>query len=487
MNANITGEWAHYCFDEVSGKPCCQSLQDAKEKTTRAMVNFFQAEAEPIPAESRWTHTLSNFKKTLVRKALYGVGCRCFPAGGQVELAQDGPAQDIEGQATEDFADNLNKSRLSRAIGYFNDPATFHELAALTLVLDVIDTNLLYPLLGDPILHDDSRPSKVDTLLDPNDSALGRCASGLLNLLDAWDTGSSSRVPSCVLDMVGGKAHDQECKRFARSQILRMSSSFGRRYLTRYGTWPYSLYPLSSPKFDEATKRSVATQLLVAPDEELDVYSMGVRCLFNSTEQLLSFTCQSMLAADVRSQALSTDVIERLTAEITATAPRRAPARSFATSARESFLRQVTVVHKAGGGTDPLGSSALVRSAPKETVLASPLLHATSASTLPQPLEQGASASSAVEAPGATQIQRPGALVDGSVCGDGSSAIVPQAAFFGDARVLQRDTTSCLTHELVQEGGKKRKQAGLSPYMFELDKTVAAARTRKGLSFPKMR
>lgn len=481
LNGNVLGVWEHYCFDPQSGKPCCESLSESREKTVRAVINFFQGEAEPIPAEARWTHTLSNFKKTLMRKAIYSMGVKCFPGGASGwEDGLVAQIQDVDGQAMEDYADNLNKTRLSKTLAYFNDTSTFPELAILTLVLDTVDTHLLYPMLGDPALQDDGQPSKVDVLLDPEDSSLGKCAQRLLLLLDTWTTGGCARDPWCVFDMVGGDPHDAKHMLFARSQILRMNSSFGRRYLTRYSTWPYLLYPLCSEKFDMEEKKALAEKFLAESEPQLDVYSRGIRRLFGSVEELLSVRCRAALAADFRSQALSTCIIERLNAEITATAPRRAPARSFATASRESFLRQAAVVHRGNGGMDPVGKATLAMEARQEIVRACPLLPLPSPSS-DSDARRSVSARDAQVAPLVrSEALRANAIVPGGAGADLGGAIIPQAALFGEVVEVTRDIPSCLPRVSTEGAKDLRRGAGLSPYMLELNKTMAAARSAKG-------
>lgn len=481
LNGNVLGPWEHFCYDAASGQPCCRDLEDCCDKTTRAIVNFFQAEAEPIPAESRWTHTLANFKKSLLRKAAYGVGVRCLPAPGKQKETSGQPPQDPDASAAQGNTDELNQARLAKTNAYFNDPLTFPELAALTLILDVVDTHLLYTMLGDPILQENDRPSKVDVLLDLEEGVLGKCAAGLLNLLDAWLVGGASREPWCVLDMVGGNPRDQRCMRFARSQLLRMNSAFGRRYLTRYGSWPYLLYPLTSKKFDLEAKRSVAQRLLRERREDLDIYSLGVRTLFDSVEKLLSARCEATLASDFRSQALSTDVIERLNAEVTARTPKRGPARSFAASSREAFLRQVAVVHRANGGMDPVGGVGLMQKSPQEVVRMCPLLSPTTPALRDddqQPVRPLDVPRGAAPPPAGDSFVR----IDEGGGGLPGGELALRDDTFGHMIEISRPSSSCLAPTTPgEEVGNKQRQ-GLSAYMLEMNKTLASARQTKGSS-----
>ena len=143
---------------------------------------------------------------------------------------------DVDWQASGSRNDVINQTRQTRAKAYFENDSTFPELSALTLVVDIIDSEVLYRLLGDPLGKDNDQACKVKVLLDPETSAIGECSTKLLHLLDAWLVGGHNRVPWCIMDIVGAPLTDQKCMLFTRSAILRLSSAFARRFLTKYST-----------------------------------------------------------------------------------------------------------------------------------------------------------------------------------------------------------------------------------------------------------
>ena len=114
----------------------------------------------------------------------------------------------------------------------------------LALIVDIIDSKMMYPLLGDPWPADDDELSKFENLLDPETSLIGNCFAQLHHLLTSWLVDGGDRRPMLVLEAVRAPMTDQAFMRFARSQALRTSSSISRRYDLRYSSWPYPLFTL---------------------------------------------------------------------------------------------------------------------------------------------------------------------------------------------------------------------------------------------------
>ena len=470
LSGNMLGEWRHYCWDTKCGRPCCKNLAETKDRTLRAVVGALFATADPIPAESRWTHTLPNMKKCLLRKVCYNIGLDCFPGAIGEALA----ALQVDGQVQEDFFKKVHRSRLQRAASYFADAENMYQLGVLTIVLKLVDKHLLYPMLGDPISSKDG-PSKLDLLLDPEKSFLGVCTQGLLRLLDTWLVGGPSRDPWMVLELLGADCQSHDLAFFARCQILRMASSVSRRYVLRYCSWPYLLYQLFCTKVDAQRREEVAEQLLAASAIELDVYSQGVRREFNTLELLLSHRCRVSLAADFRSLPYSTDLIERLNAEVTRATPVRSRGRSFNHASRESLLRQLLVTHVSRGGKHPLTSEAMSPTATKEICTASPLLPVQDVAPARLPTTRPPDAGQLVR----YSDQSPAAVLPASSAQD---SLVPHAPIaFGAAAQSIREIVPLLPQDVSPAAGRQgQTRRGLSPYMLECNKTLAAAKARKG-------
>ena len=77
----------HHCKSAARSRPCCSSLDGAKERYTIAMVNLLVGTSDPIPCESRWTHLLPNFKKSLARRLVNKFSHDMFSGGSCMAAA----------------------------------------------------------------------------------------------------------------------------------------------------------------------------------------------------------------------------------------------------------------------------------------------------------------------------------------------------------------------------------------------------------------
>jgi hypothetical protein len=171
----------HHCTRTASGSWCCQSLKVSEEKYTVAAINLLVGITDPIPCESRWTHLLPSFKRTLVRRLLNNFTGEVFQglSGGSTI---NGAGADGEAEATSEFLKELNGKLITRAQAYYADERAMHELAMLTVVLDHTDV-LLYELLGGT---DRSKPPcKVGGFLDRDESIVAKTMAGYFSLINS--------------------------------------------------------------------------------------------------------------------------------------------------------------------------------------------------------------------------------------------------------------------------------------------------------------
>ena len=208
-----------------------------------------------------------------------------------------------------------------------------NQLVVVTTVVGVMNTELIYNLIGD-VNAKEEEPGKVAQLLDPDSSLIGVCGARMSGLLDDWLCDKDDG-PWFVLSFLRGPVADPRFALFARSTTLRAWSSVSRRHEIRHSTWPYRLWPLRCDKSPRAEKVKVADALIAADREELDVYSLDVRALYKDRKGLLSRGCQTQLQADFDSQPCSTDLIERLNSMMALSSTRRGPARNFGGMSRD--------------------------------------------------------------------------------------------------------------------------------------------------------
>ena len=243
----------------------------------------------------------------------------------------------------------------------------------------------------------------------------------------------------------------------------------------RFSTWPYPLYLLC---FDIGAwqKQQIAQRLLAASREECGSYAWGLKARFRTEGELLSERCCIVLRSDFAQLSLSTDLIERLNAEISARKAHRAPGRSFTQASRESFLRQVATLHRVRGGRSPLQASASDQG-PADVVELRPLLEPLEGDrVLPPGMSFSAHAASAPQG-GACEV----------VAGAARPLVVPRAGHMVLAVDPTRVARPVPSGLMLAQGqprttSKSGKRQGLSPYMLQLNASLREARLAKGSS-----
>eukprot|EP00959_Pyramimonas_sp_CCMP1952_P126444 2644431-Pyramimonas_sp.AAC.1 len=58
VDGGLHGDWVHYCWGESTGRPRCRGADTCCDRTIRPVTNALYGGGDPVPAESRWTHTL---------------------------------------------------------------------------------------------------------------------------------------------------------------------------------------------------------------------------------------------------------------------------------------------------------------------------------------------------------------------------------------------------------------------------------------------
>lgn len=475
-------KWTHWCYDPSSGQPCCKSSAHMLERITTACANALFAQGDPIPAESRWTYLLSNMRKALLRKAVFGIGVNSFeaPRGtGDAELV------DIDSEAlgggVGEAADGVRARRLAE---YYGNDANFHELAIFTVIVGVYDKYLIYPMMGDPgsTSAASSQRGKLDDLLDPSKSLIAQCLAELLSLMRTWLAGGRSRKPWCVLEFVKAPADQEGFARFARAQILRISAAAFRRFEVKYSAWPFLLYPLIQVGNEEGQRLAAAQGLLGALPDELDCYSASLKRLYPSVAGLLSSTCRATIRADFASHGYSTDLIERLHAEVSSKIPRRALAVAFANISRTSVLQQAATLHVKRGGCHPLKPMPLQGTPLQERVIIPKLLQDLGAGG-EQPRPALADPEHDEQPPRSSHVVSAVAL-PGEMAREALDIALADGPLSGLA-VVERPFVDCIAsrHKATGPAGPPRaRKQGLNPFLFERNKHVAAARQSKGRS-----
>ncbi|CAK0820927.1 unnamed protein product [Prorocentrum cordatum] len=461
-------EWVHWCHDASTGLPCCRSEAECREKVTIAACNATWGNQDKVPAESRWTNTLANFKQSLVRRLIYRVGVDSFCLDLECE-AGDGDADEhvkLDGESRDEFHAMVNRLRNKKIKGYYQCDENCWQLGVYVAILEISGGCLLYPLLGNPIPDDESIPNKMDVLLDPRNGKVEECFALLLGLLKSWtNREDTSDHPWTVLEAIGAPMESEAFQRWTRSQILRLSSALYRRYELRLSSWPYKLYALiSADDYTEEQRTSLAQELLDADADVLDVYSRGIRRLYPTVQRLLSFDCYSTLLADFRSHPYGIDFIERPNKQMTHKNTKSTSGKNMSYACREDFLQQAAAVHQHRGGSHPLKARCGQQASKQETVRYNPLLasyiagaHSDACGDVLPVLDSGGD----VDADAIVEWSGDNFTADGVVATRGA---------------LDFDITSS---QSSQEEGRR---AGLSVFLLERNRWMQAARRLQGRS-----
>ena len=125
---------------------------------------------------------LPNMQRTVLRRVLWGIGTEAITGGPQgldeVQLADE---------ADENFIKVLQGMRRNTTNAYLKDDATFKELGVYTILLDVFDGELLFPLLGDPFKAEPKPEDvpKLSLILDPKKSKVAPSKNQITNIIES--------------------------------------------------------------------------------------------------------------------------------------------------------------------------------------------------------------------------------------------------------------------------------------------------------------
>lgn len=222
------GVVTHFCWSHDTAAPCCSDDEECVAKMVSACACALFGDADPIPAESRWTSALANMNKLLLRRCAANFGIAAFVF---VQPSSPAPSTvEVDIAASEGYFELVNRSRIDKVRTYFADPLTMPELVVFSSILEIADSHLLYPFLDDA-LREDGRPPKLKLLLDPHNSAVADCFEEMYKLLASGWPVEGGAAPSGhwrLLALVRAPIGDRSFLVWARSQVLRLASALFR-------------------------------------------------------------------------------------------------------------------------------------------------------------------------------------------------------------------------------------------------------------------
>ena len=170
-------QWGHDCWDAKKDGPFCNNTVETKRKT-RQYVHDCLFVPDPIPAESTWTHTLRDWRKTTARECLNDLATKTFCLTAREPTA----AVDIDGGGDDSHVEAINGHRIRFVAGYLDDSLKRQELPALTQIFGTLDKYCLYPVLGNAYKtgDEDRDPRiKIRDLIDPRSHYLDNATRNL--------------------------------------------------------------------------------------------------------------------------------------------------------------------------------------------------------------------------------------------------------------------------------------------------------------------
>lgn len=468
----------HRCRRGASGQLCCDGPEHTTERMTAAIGNVLLGSADLLPSESRWTHTLPSFCRSLLRAALAGVGIEAFRSALLGAPAPPNVDVSVDDTAMADYIVKLNGVRSQRVHSYLSSEGMVPQLVILTLIMSTID-RLLYAMIGGA---DRAAPAaKVAVLLDRDSSLVGSTLAQLLQMLVSWVAPDPLRRPMCVAEMLKAPLRSVEFADWARRQILLANTAISRRYEQKYGQWPYKLVRIFDEKWNESDRRDIAEELIAARRCCLDSFGFGVRNRFPSVPLLLSPMARACLRSAFEGLRLTTDLSERQNAEMTACRPSRAAGRDFEFYSRLAVVRQARAIHLQRGGADPHRPRDIRSSLAGEQLRICPFLcppsgpRASASLPCPPPGPAEASPSAVVAASSSSGIDAQGLRISAD-----ASRLVPLADdAMCDAVVVDKLGVAPATPR-EEESAAQPSRRGLNPKLMFINQFLASSKQALG-------
>lgn len=374
-NGELQDEYlVHHCWDAERQCPCCRDDEETAEKGTRYCNDALFSRADDLPAESTWTHVRKALKMTILRRMAWNIGLDAFTIG--VKEIDHAPTIVVDGEAVENPIYKIDNTRLMRLCEFFRDRKKQDDMIVMAALVDLYDSKLLYPILGDPLRDASQVSSKLPLLIDYEKGLVAEFQQSLRSCLIMWRQGDPARVPWGLASALGAPLQDQGYMRRSRSKMARLGSAAFRMFEVKYSSVSYTIY-FSACDYDlmpETVLDEIIRAFLEAPDIELEIWARGFRRMFPTRLALMSRRARLMLRADFQSRSISTDAVERLNSIMNQGFPPGAPGRNFVYHAREVVLQQIDIAHRARGGEPPLRPRKCFETGQQETDCVNPLL-----------------------------------------------------------------------------------------------------------------
>jgi len=227
----------HFCWDPLTGKPCCESLEECKAKFIRAYANFYIGRIWPTPSVSRFTYTTSVKIRTLMGYVHHGIIVVLVEPfewdGVTIPSLLEMGAQISDHQA-------VHRVRKHEVYRFFIERRLTKVEVAASLVFDLPIDDMTYDFFG----RKGSQLTEHEVL--GADGVLARCLVRLRRLLETWAEPEAEEW--LIVDSACGFAYRQnaplEVRKYVRRNIIIYGAGTFRRQEMHQGALPNSLHAL---------------------------------------------------------------------------------------------------------------------------------------------------------------------------------------------------------------------------------------------------
>lgn len=354
-------EFIHHCWSP-SGRPCCGSLEETREKMVRAYGNLFATHSFSVATLSRWVHVrtvLGIICAGFVARNIFvlallpalGVASDPEPAAAALNIASVGA-----GDADKMLEHSLRKAKVHR---WLSRPETPFQVASVFLATSVLD-RLVYHLMGATgggarrrpgTMAKADQPIHIRLLIEEIRAALG-CFLDLARAFGQGGARSSELLLSMGVPAAGLAA--SENLTFMRRLCLGMSCGIFRRLELRLSCGAYPLWVLTEDTAPVEDKLTVARNFLWARECCLGYFGVRLRQLLGTEAALRGPLARLAITMWLRTLIWSVYGCERehgsIRRLVTGTG---AGPRNFSLVARERVLEETRCIHAERTEVDP--------------------------------------------------------------------------------------------------------------------------------------
>ena len=331
------------------GSPCCADpKRDGPNKVAAAMCNYTLAARWEVAAVNRWCY----ITKVWRRQVLLGMiddslreMLRAVQAHSQLDFSLEAQLARVIALEADNYAAK-NKLRLIRLCKVLLPTDSIIEMAVGIVATAALET-LHHATLG----HDKRGRLLLRELVDPSLSPICTAQQSIVELLDSFDVEEGRWV---LLRCLGVNFRCPRLRVLARGACVRASTGLLHYFEKRLsGPMPNLINLLPDVLAPRTAKLQIASDFLNTPAMCLP---LGAQRLQRACSDVASVAdvVYSVVSVLAERAVISTDLSERIHAQVRQDLKTETQNRSFESSSDRTFCRQLRTAHMNCGGDDPV-------------------------------------------------------------------------------------------------------------------------------------